>query len=70
MTQTREIQCDVCGRTETFTGKPSGWGSLLTVTQTGNVQRDDVCISCMARLHGWENPVMAGTNGRRVRETA
>jgi len=61
MSQAHVFKCDNCGR-ETHDKEPTGWGVLQT-----KVRRMDVCSACIAKLSGWDNPYVAGTD-KRARE--
>ena len=56
--------CDGCGRTERLHGPqhlPEGWGVLTVKTR-----RLDLCLGCIAKVHGWANPYISGEGSTRV----
>ena len=62
MTTRVVLTCDACGLDVELADKeaPKGWGRLAIAGRTM-----DVCPRDVARLRGWEDPIVAGT-GLRV----
>jgi hypothetical protein len=58
MSQAHVFKCDNCGR-ESHDKEPQGWGVLQT-----KLRRMDVCSACIAKMEGWDNPKVAGTEMR------
>lgn len=60
MTTRQVVACDGCGL-EVAAGNVDRWGKLITRAPNGKMRHADVCPSCIAKLHGWQNPIVAGT---------
>lgn len=66
MTTETRTYCDVCGRPRLEGATADRWGTLTVKGGDGAPRTTDICPACIAKLRGWENPVVLGSGGARV----